>query len=379
MSKKTTFVVCVFGGLFILLLFLLGTKGLQFGKMAKAGKTMKQQPESVSTSFAKYQSWPRQLRAIGSIEPIKGVRLDAEVSGIVSVINFENGQVVNEGDILVQMDIAPEAALLQSNKANAQLAKIELDRAQRLFDTKSVAKSELDRAQANYDIALAQVRNIEAIIEQKTLRAPFDGRTGIRQINLGQYLSPGAPIVTIQSYDQVFVDFALPQQTIDQLKTGLPVTLTSDAFPEKTFEGTLTALSPQIDPITRTIDLQGTFDNSNGMLRPGLFVNVTVTLSEDNEVLAIPTTAIIYAPYGNSVYKVNKQTDEKSGNTSTTVKQSFVRLGQHKGDFVSVIGGLEEGDEVVSAGAFKLRNKTPVIIRNDQAPTPELNPTPDNS
>ena len=197
--------------------------------MAEAGENMQPPPESVSTSLAERQLWPRHLHGIGSIEPVKGVRLDAEVPGIVSDIHFENGQTINEGDVLVQLDIAPEAALLKSNKANAQLARIELDRAQRLRNTNSVAQSELDRAQANYDMAIAQVNNTEAIIEQKTIRAPFKGRVGIRQINLGQYLSPGSPIVMIQSYDTVFINFALPQQTIGEVDTGMLVTLESDA------------------------------------------------------------------------------------------------------------------------------------------------------
>lgn len=379
MTRKFIFALCIFGGLLLLILFLVGTKGLQFKKMAEVGESMQPPPTSVSTSFAEYQSWPRRLHAIGSIKPVKGVRLDAEVPGIVSAINFKNGQEVDEGDVLVQLDIAPEAALLQSNKANAELAKVELTRARRLRDTNSVAQSELDRAQANYDMALAQVNNIEAIIDQKTIRAPFKGRVGIRQINLGQYLSSGTPIVTIQSYDTVFVNFTLPQQQIGQVETGMTVTLESDAYPEQTFEGQLTAISPQIDPATRTIELQGTLDNESGLLRPGLFVEVIVTLSESNQVLAIPATAIVYAPYGNSIFKVQKSVDEKTGKPVVKAEQSFIRIGQRKGDFVSVLEGLEEGDEVVSAGAFKLRNEMPISIQNNMAPSPKLEPDPKNS
>ena len=379
MAKKTIFAVSMFAGLALLLVFLTGTKLLQFRKMKAFGESMQPPPESVSTAIVERQLWVERLQAIGSIEPVKGVRLDAEVPGLVSAINFRNGQEVNEGDVLVQLDTGPEAALLKSNKANAQLAKIELDRAKRLRDTNSVAQSQLDRAQADYDIAIAQVNNIEAIIEQKTIRAPFTGRTGIRQINLGQYLSSGTPIVTLQSYDQVFVNFTLPQQALARIHTGLPITLTSDAYPDKTFEGSLTAISPQIDPTTRTIGLQGTLDNADGYLRPGLFVDVTVTLSESNEVLVIPATAIVYAPYGNSVFKVNQQIDEASGESITTVKQSFIRIGKREGDFVSVVEGLKKGDEVVSAGGFKLRNNVQVLIQNDLAPTPKLNPNPKNS
>ena len=379
MSKKTLFALCTFGSILLMLFFLFVTKGMQFGKMAEMGESMQPPPQSVSTAFAERQSWPRTLRAIGSIEPVQGVRLDAELPGIVITINFENGQFVNEGDVLVQLDVAPEAALLRSNKANARLAKVELDRAQRLRNTNSVAQSELDRAEANYDIAIAQIKNTEAVIEQKTIYAPFSGRVGIRQINLGQYLSAGAPIVTIQSYDTIFVNFTLPQQMMDQVDTGMQITLKSDAYPERAFEGKLTAISPQVDPVTRTIELQGTLDNPEGLLRPGLFVDVTLTLPESDDVIAIPVTAIIYAPYGNSIYKVSRNTDEESDPPTATVKQSFIRIGQRKGDFVSVLNGLDAGDEVVSAGGFKLRNDAPVAIRNEMKPAPELAPVPDNS
>lgn len=362
-----------------MLFFLAGTKALQFKKMAEVGKNMQPPPESVSTAIVQRQVWTNSLQAIGSIEPVKGVRLDAEVPGIVNAINFENGQDVNAGDVLVELDTAPEAALLKSNKANARLARIELDRARRLRDTNSVAQSELDRAQANYDMAMAQVKNIEAIIEQKTIRAPFDGRVGIRQINLGQYLSPGAPIVTLQSYDNVFANFTLPQQAIGRIETGMPVTLKSNAYPEKIFSGRLTAISPQIDPTTRTIELQATLANPEKLLRAGLFVNVTITLSENNEVLAIPATAIIYAPYGNSIFKITRQTEETTGEVTTIVKQSFIQIGERKGDFVSVLKGLKENDEIVSAGALKLRNGMPVSIKNEMAPSPKLHPTPENS
>lgn len=350
MAKKAIFALCVLGGLLFVILLLVGTKAAQFNKMSKVGESMQPPPESVSTSFVERQVWPRYLRSVGSIEPVKGVRLDAELPGIVSEINFQNGQEVNAGDVLVQLDVAPETALLRSNKASAQLAKIELDRAQRLRETNSVAQSELDRAQANYDIALAQVKNTEAIIEQKTVRAPFTGRVGIRQINLGQFLAAGSPIVTIQSYDTVFVNFTLPQQTIAQVNTGMLITLKSDAHPEQTFEGQLTAISPQVDSTTRTIELQGTLENPKGLLRPGLFVDVSVNLSEGDEVLIVPSTSIVYAPYGNSIFKVLEKTNETTGESSTIVEQSFIRIGRRKGDFVSIVEGLKEGDEVVSAG-----------------------------
>ncbi len=379
MVKKIIFALCIFAGLALALLFILGTKKDSFDAMAEAGKLMGPMPESVATFTAERQSWIDSVQAIGSIDPVQGVRLDAEVAGVVSALNFKNGQDVEAGDVLVQLDITVEAALLNSNKASANLAKIELDRAKRLRGTDSIAQSQLDRAQADFDKATAQMQNLEAIIERKTIRAPFSGRTGIRQINLGQYLSQGAPIVTLQSYDQVFVNFTLPQQAIARIKTGMQVTLQSDVYPDLLFEGVLTAISPQIDPTTRTVKLQGTLENADELLRPGLFVKVTVTLPKKNDVLVVPATSIVYAPYGNSIFKVVAETDEATGAATTIVKQSFIRTGKHMGDFVSVIEGIEEGDEVVSAGAFKLRNGMPVTIHNEMAPKPELAPNPKNS
>ncbi len=400
MVKKIIFGICVFGGLTLVLLFVINTKKHSFEAMGESGqliqeakKLMKEaeklmeeagqlmgpMPESVSTFTAARQSWVESVRAIGSIEPDQGVRLDAEVAGVVSAINFKNGQHVEIDHVLVQLDITVESALLNSNKASAHLAEVELTRAKRLRDTDSIAQSQLDKAQADFDTATAQMKNLQAIIERKTIRAPFSGRVGIREINVGQYLSQGAPIVTLQSYDQVFVNFTLPQQAIARVETGMQITLQSDVYPEQTFEGRLTAISPQIDPTTRTIKLQGTLQNEDERLRPGLFVKVSVTLPEKNEVLVVPATSIVYAPYGNSIFKVITTTDEVTGVETAIVKQSFIRIGKHMGDFVSILEGLEAGDEIVSAGAFKLRNGMPVTIHNEMAPTPELAPNPKNS
>ena len=379
MIKKKLFGICIFGGLALALLFLIGTKKLSFEAMADAGKLMRPIPESVATFITERQSWVDSVQAIGSIEPDKGVRLDAEVAGVVSAINFKNGQDVDAGTVLVQLDVTVESTLLNSNKATAHLAEIELVRAKRLRGTDSIAQSQLDRAQAGFDEATAEMKNLEAIIERKTIRAPFSGRVGIRQINLGKYLSPGAPIVTLQSCDQVFVNFTLPQKAIAQITTGMKITLQSDVYPEQTFESSITAISPQIDPVTRTVQLQGTLENKDDRLRPGLFVKVTVILTNKNDVLVVPTTSIVYAPYGNSIFKVTTATDEVTGLETTIVKQSFIRIGKRTGDFVSILDGLQEGDEIVSAGAFKLYNAMLITIHNDLAPTPELAPSPENS
>jgi membrane fusion protein (multidrug efflux system) len=379
MSKKIIFGVSIFGSLALVLLFVVGTKKLEFKAMEDDGKRMGPMPESVSTFIAERQSWVDSLQAIGSVEPVQGVRLDAEVAGVVRAINFENGQQVEAGDLLVQLDIEVEQAQLRSNEAIARLAEVEFKRASTLRESGNVPQSQLDRAIADLEKTKADVENVKAVIDRKTIRAPFSGRVGIRQMNLGQYVSQGAPIVTLQSDEQVFVNFTLPQQAIARIAPGMQVSLSSDVYPDRTFKGSLTAISPQIDPITRTVKVQGTLDNPDGLLRAGLFVKVTVTLPVKNEVLVVPATAIVYAPYGNSIYKIESQVDEASGARSTVAKQSFIRIGKRTGDFVSVLEGLEVGDEVVSAGAFKLRNGIQVIINNDMAPAPKLTPEPKNS
>lgn len=336
-------------------------------------------PVSVSTYIASQQVWEESLQAIGSVEPVQGVALEAEIPGIVSMINFENGQFVNAGDLLVQLDIKVEQAQLRAAEATARLAVLENERAKKLRESGSVPQSQLDSSSADVEKANAEVDNFKAIISRKTIHAPFSGKVGIRQINLGQYVPQGAPIVTLQADEQVFVNFTLPQHTLSKLSTGIEIALKSDAYPDKNFTGTITAISPQIDPRTRTIQLQGTLDNPDGLLRAGLFVRVEAKLPTKQTVLVVPATAINYAPYGNSIYKVVEKVDEASGESQLIAEQHFIRIGKHKGDFVSVVDGMSEGDEVVSAGGFKLQNGATVMINNDLKPKAELNPNPDNT
>ncbi len=368
----------IFGFLLIIgvgLTVLIGTKGLQFTAMAEAAENSGPPPTTISTFEVQEQSWGQHLRAVGSIQPVQGVELEAEAQGIVKKINFENGQQVGKGDLLVQLDVEVEKAQLKSAEATAKLAAIEFERAKRLRESGNVPQSNLDSAVADLERANAEVENIKAVIDRKTITAPFDGKVGIRQINLGQFVPLGAPIVAIQAYEQVYVNFSLPQQALSKVEVGYPLILKTDAFPDRDFQGKVTALSPEINPVTRTIQVQGTLENPDGALRAGLFVRVNVILPEINTILAIPATAILYAPYGNSVYKVVE--DKETG--SLVAKQFFVRLGQPRGDFVSVDMGVEPGDKVVSSGVFKLRNGISVNVDNSNTPTPKLHPTPDNS
>lgn len=371
--KKFLFILSLLAGLALVLFLVFGTKIMQFGAMEEASAGMGPPPETVATFTVEAQTWTRSIEAVGSIEPTQGVLLETEVAGLVEAINFVNGQEVQAGEVLVQLDVKVEQAELKAAQALARLAEVELERAERLRTGGNVPQSDLDRAVADEAKTTADVENIKARIARKTIRAPFTGKVGIRRINLGQYLPQGAPIVALQANQQVYVNFTLPQQALGQIESGLSLKLTSDAYPETTFQGEVTAISPEIDSATRSVQVQGTLQNTDGLLRAGLFVRVEVTLPQEDHVTVVPATAILYAPYGNSVYKV-ESTDE-----GLIAKQHFIRIGARRGDFVSVEQGVEVGDPVVSAGAFKLRNGINVVVNNELAPKPELAPTPDNS
>lgn len=375
MSKKTIFILSLVAVLALVILALIGTKKAQFSAMAESGKNMGPMPESVSTFIAETQQWQTTIEAVGSIEPVQGILLEAETAGVVTEINFQNGQFVKKGDLLVQLDISVENAQLRAAKASAKLAKVDYDRSKKLSESGNITQAQLDQAEADLERAEAEVENLKSMIDRKTIEAPFSGRLGIRRVNLGQYVALSAPIVALQANESVYVNFSLPQQRISTLSTGMPIKLTSDVYPGKIFEGTLTAISPEVDPTTRSFELQGTLENKEGLLRSGTFVDISITLPDEHDVLIIPITAVLYAPYGNSVFKIVPG----EGEAPATVKQHFIRIEEEKGDFVSVTKGVEAGDEVVSSGAFKLRNNLPVVINNDLAPEPELAPTPDNS
>jgi membrane fusion protein (multidrug efflux system) len=325
------------------------------------------------------QVWQTRLRAVGSIEPVRGILIESEASGLVVEIAFKNGQEVKQGELLVQLDVDVEKAQLRAALATAKLAELEYARAKSLRASGSVPESRLDQADADLERARAEIENINAIIDRKTIEAPFDGRLGIRQINLGQYVALGAPIVNLQSDENVYVNFSLPQKKLSLLEESIPLIVRSDAYPDQAFEGELTAISPKIDVATRSVALQGTLDNADGLLRSGLFVEIEINLPEPQHVVVVPSTAILYAPYGNSVFLIEETTHPQSGEIELTARQMFVRTGLARGDFVSIVEGLETGQRIVSAGGFKLRNGSRVRINNELAPEPELNPQPDNA
>lgn len=363
-------------GLILVIGGLAGIKGLQIKQMIAYGNNFAPPPEVVTTTVVQKDSWEVLLTAVGSLEAVQGVEVTAELPGKVVHIAFEPGARVQPGDLLVQQDISVESAQLRSAEAAVALARINLDRARELVASKTVSQANFDNADAQFKQAEAQVDNIRALIAKKTIRAPFPGRLGIRNVNLGQIIKEGQVLVSLQALNPIYVNFLLPQQQLAQVTPGLTVRLTTDAYPDQVISGKITVINPEVDAATRNIRIQATVTNADERLRPGMFAAVAVVLPNRNEVLAIPATAVLAAPYGDSVFVVEANKAEKDMPAGMSVRQQFVRLGDKRGDFVSVISGIKAGDTLVSTGVFKLRNGQAVVVDNKLAPEFKKAPTP---
>jgi membrane fusion protein (multidrug efflux system) len=371
MKKRVLFTIV---GLIVLIGVLGGIKALQISRMIAHGKQFEPPPETVTTFEVHPELWESLLTSVGSLEAVQGVMVSAELKGKVEHITFEPGARVRTGDLLVQQDISSETAQLQASEAAVVLAKITLERTRKLLAIGTASQSQYDNADAQYKQAAAQVDNIRATIAKKTIRAPFAGRLGIRLINLGQTLNEGDAIVSLQSFDPIFVNFSLPQQQLARIRPGLFVRITTDALPGRTIEGKITAINPAVDSATRNIRVQATAGNPGEQLRPGMFANVAVILPAQEKVLPIPATAVLYAPYGDSVFIVEEKKNEKTGRPGKIVRQQFVRLGKKRGDFIAVASGLKESETIVSTGVFKLRNGQAIVVNNSLAPEFKLKP-----
>ncbi len=367
------------GGLLALVILLVGIKGLQISKMMAAAKAMTPPPQTVSSAEVREENWAPVLSAIGSVSAVQGAIIAAELGGVVSDIKFENGGVAKKGDVIMKLDASQEEALLRSAEAEAELARTDLERTQGLASQKVVSKAELDAAESKFRRLTAIVDQMRSSIRKKTLVAPFDGQLGIRQVNVGQMINPGQQVVALTSLDPVYVDFALPQQHLGKLSPGLEVRVTTDALPGRVFPGKLTAVNSMVDTATRNVSVQATLENPDHALRPGMFAKAEVVLPEKSPALIIPGSAVSYAPFGDSVFVIEKKKDEKTGKESQAIRQQFVRVGESRGDFVSITQGLKAGEIVVSTGVFKLRNGMAVTINNELAPKPQTNPTPGDS
>ena len=342
------------------------------------GKSWSPPPEAVTTVVAATAEWPAMLTAIGSVEAVQGVTLSADLPGIVESIPFDSGHRVGKGEVLVRLDTRQEQAQLAASEAARDLAKLNLERGQKLRERDVIAQAELDQFAASAKEAEARVGEIRASIARKTIRAPFAGVLGIRQVDVGQYLNAGEPIVSLQTMDPVYVNFSVPQDDVHSLRTGAEVRVSADSDAVARSTGRITAINSVLDAATRNIQVQATFRNPHAALRPGMFVDVQVLLGRSSKVIALPASAVNYAPYGNSVFIVEQMTDPKNPKSKPYkgVRQQFVKLGATRGDLVAVTDGVKPGQEVVTSGVFKLRSGASVQVNNETKPSANAAPKP---
>jgi|SRR5579863_280931 len=375
MLKRMLFML----GIVVVVLGSLGfVKFRQIQTAIAQGSSFQPPPTAVTTVVAKQATWPPTLSIIGTIAAIHGVTVSADLPGTVDKIHFESGQWVHEGDVLVELDTRQERAQLAEMEAQRDLAQITYGRTEKLVGQGVVAKTELDNATSQQKVTEGQVGEIKATIARKTIRAPFSGIIGIRQANLGQYLAAGQAIVSLQSLNPIYVNFGVPQGTTGKLSIGRTLRVTSDDLPGVAFNGKVNALDSVVDESTRNIQIQATLPNPENRLRPGMFVQVSLPLGTSQQVIALPASAINYAPYGDSVFVVTDMKDPK-GNTYRGVRQQVVKLQGSRGDQVGVVSGIKPGDEVVTSGVFRLRSGAAVVINNKVQPENNPSPKPEDS
>lgn len=348
---------------------------------------MPQPPVAVSTFEAKQERWSDNVTAVGTLVAVNGTDVTTEAGGVVQKIAFTAGQPVKAGDLLVELNSANELATLNSLEASAKLAEAQRDRWQSLGQDRLVSQAEVDERATQAATARAQADAQRALIAQKRIRAPFDGMLGIRKVDLGEYISPGSPIVNLQSLDPIYLDFTLPEQYLPQIREDTAIRARVDAIPGKVFEGTVTAVEPGVDPSTRNFTLQATLDNPDGELRPGTFARVSFDLGAAQDVVVIPQTAVSFNPYGDAVFVVTEAPPAEDGKQPQgdgndgpkhVAKQRFVTTGATRGDMVAVTDGLKPGEVVVTSGLLRLRNGAAVTINNDIQPAADESPHPQN-
>ena len=342
------------------------------------GASFQMPPEAVTTIVAQQIEWPETLSAIGSVAAVQGVVVSADLSGTVDRVAFDSGKAVRQGEVLVELDTRQERAQLAAAEAQRDLARTNFDRMQGLLKDNVISRAEYDSATADDKQSEARAGEIRAAIQRKRITAPFSGILGIRQVNVGQYLSSGDPIVQLQSLNPIYVNFDVPQQSISQMRPGREVRITTGQLAGVEFVGQITAIDSVVNSGTRNIQVQATLANPEGQLRPGMFVQAEVSLGAGRSLIAIPATSISYAPYGDSVYVVSEMKGP-NGETYRGVRQQFVKLEGARGDQVGVTSGVKSGDEVVTSGVFKLRNGAAVLVNNKVQPGNNPRPTPENN
>jgi membrane fusion protein (multidrug efflux system) len=375
MKKRMLIVLVAVAGF----LLVIGTvKVRQIQAAIAQGASFQPPPEAVTTLVVHQEQWPETLRAIGTVAAVHGVTVSADLPGIVAAIAFESGKAVQAGDVLVRLDTREEEAQLVAAEAQDSLAHLNLKRMHGLLEQGIISQADYDQALAEHKQTDAKLVQIHATLDRKQIRAPFDGILGIRQVNLGQYMKPGDPVVPLQSLSPIYVDFAVPQQEVGHLSVGREVLVTAGGQGDGELTGRITAIDSVVDEATRNVQVQATFVNTKNRLRPGMFVKTQVLLGASNTVIALPTSAINYAPYGDSVFIVGDM-QGPNGQSYRGVRQQFVKLGDARGDQIAVVSGLEAGSEVVTSGAFKLRNGAAIRVNNDIQPGNDPNPRPENN
>jgi membrane fusion protein (multidrug efflux system) len=357
-------------GIFAVIVVLVGVKAGQIATMINGGKHFVMPPESVTSAKVEQATWQASRTAVATLVAVHSVTISTEVTGTVRQIGFDSGATVKRGELLVRLDTSTEEAQLAAAEADAALAKVTLQRQKVLREQNSATPADLDAATSRAAQTEANVAQIRAMIAKKSIHAPFDGRLGIRQVELGQVLSAGNAIATLQSVTPILAEFWLPQQALSELRLGQTTNLHVDVYPGETWDGTITTINPEVDINSRNVRIRATFPNQDGRLRPGMFARAEIVSKEERTELIIPETAVIYAPFGDSVYSIEGEGKELK------VKQKFVRLGERRGDLVAVLSGVKAGETIVSSGAFKLHNGSAVVIHNELAPAAEASPKP---
>lgn len=367
-----------------------GMKTLQIRELIAAGEEQQIPPTAVTSVIAGDDEWETTLSGIGTLEAAQGVTITADLPGRVTKLFFDGGEQIEAGEILLEQDTSSEVAMLRAAESSLSLAQSNLDRTSRLKRTNVVSQSELDKASAEAEGAEAQVENLRTSLAKKRIVAPFAGRLGLREVDIGQDLAQGVPIVSLQAVDPMRVNVSLPQQALSQISLGQAVRVTTDAVPDVVFDGEVTAIDTEIDPATRTVRVQAELANSDTddergpALLPGMFARVDVVLPDMKPVLTVPLTAVSFATYGDSVFIIEESDGanvERGGAAEgqLAVRQQFVQLGERRGDFVDVTKGLAAGETVAADGVFKLRNGAAVSLSEEGAPERSLDPEPANS
>ena len=373
MIKRMVIMLALVGAVLGAFFWFQGFKATMIKKFMAAAASP---PQTVSTATAGVQEWQPEIEAVGSLRAVNGADLAFEVSGIVKDIQFNSGDDVAAGKVLLALRSDDDVGKLQALEATAELSEVNYHRDQEQFKIKAVSQATLDADAANLKNARAQVTEQQAIVDKKMLRAPFAGHLGVRAVDIGQFVSAGTAIVTLQALDPIYVDFYLPQQKLNQVKLGLSVTAKIDTYPDRTFAGTISAINPKVDAATRNVQVRATLSNADHALLPGMYATVDIAAGEAQRYVTLPQTAVTYNPYGETVFIVEESGKDANGAPQLVARQSFVTAGPTRGDQVAILTGVTDGQTIVTAGQLKLRNGTTVLVDNSIKPTADASPLP---